>query len=292
MKSNFEKKYGKYAIKNLTVYLIAFYVIGYIMELVNPEMCSYFSLDPYMILHGQVWRIVTWLLMPPESLSVFTIIMLLLYYNLGTTLEKTWGTYRYNVYLFSGFLFTIVGAFVIYGVYAILYPTSTMLTGSYISALVNTYYINLTIFLVFAVTYPDMELLLYFVLPVKMKWFGILYVAFIAYDIYRAFAYYPTAVAIIQTLIILVSLLNFLIFWLSGKFKVGYVHGGAKRKKEFKKQVKTASKERFYADGAKHKCVVCGRTDETNPELTFRYCSKCYGGKEYCQDHLFTHEHR
>lgn len=291
MKSSFEKKYGKYAIKNLTIYLIGFYVLGYLMNIINPVMCSYFTLDPYMILHGQIWRLVTWLLMPPEGLGIFTIIMLVLYYNLGTNLENTWGTYRYNLYLFSGFLFTVIGAFIIYFIYVIMFPGSGMNIGAFIGMFVSTYYINMTIFLAFAITYPDMELLLYFVLPVKIKWFGFLYAGFIAYDIYIAFSSLPLLIAIIHAVIVFMSLLNFFIFWITGRFKRSYYHGGTKRKKEFKKQVKTASKERFYADGVKHRCVICGRTDETNPELTFRYCSKCSGNKEYCQDHLFTHEH-
>ena len=121
MISNFERKYGKYAIKNITLYLIAGYVIGYMLSLINPTLYGLLTFNPYMILHGQIWRIVTWVLTMPEELSIFTIIMLILYYQLGQTLERTWGTYRYNVYLISGLIFTVVGAIVLYVVLTFVY---------------------------------------------------------------------------------------------------------------------------------------------------------------------------
>lgn len=98
--SKFEKKFSRYAIPNLSLYLIIAYIIGYAIQILSPEMYQLLMFDPYMIFHGQVWRIITWILMPPETLGVFTIIMLILYYQLGRGLEHTWGTYRYNVYMF------------------------------------------------------------------------------------------------------------------------------------------------------------------------------------------------
>ena len=97
-----ERKFGKYAISNLSLYLILCYGCGYILELINASFLDYLTLNPYMILHGQIWRIVTWILVPPDSLGLFTIIMLYFYYSLGTSLERTWGTFYYNVYMIGG----------------------------------------------------------------------------------------------------------------------------------------------------------------------------------------------
>ena len=117
--SKFEKKFGKYAIPNLTLILIMCYVAGYVIEMMgrasNTYLLGFLTLDPYRILHGQIWRLVTWVIVPPDSLDIFTIIMLFFYYSLGSTLERTWGTYRYNVYIFSGMLFTIIGSFLCMG---------------------------------------------------------------------------------------------------------------------------------------------------------------------------------
>ena len=118
--SKFERKFGRYAIKNLSLVLIGCYVIGYVIQLLSPQLEAMLTLNPYAILHGQIWRLVTWILIPPSSLDLFTIIMLLFYYSIGTSLEMTWGTYRYNVYLFSGMLFTIIGSFLAMGLYYLL----------------------------------------------------------------------------------------------------------------------------------------------------------------------------
>ena len=109
-----ERKFGRYAIRNLTTYIIGIYVISYILVLIASGAMSWLTLEPALILRGQVWRLVTWVLMPPETLSIFTIIMLFLYYSLGNTLERTWGAFRFNVYIFTGIIATVIGAFVLY----------------------------------------------------------------------------------------------------------------------------------------------------------------------------------
>ena len=307
--SKFEKKFSKYAIPNLSLYLIIAYVIGYVIELAAPEMYYFLQFNPYMIFHGQIWRLITWILVPPESLGIFVIIMLFLYYSLGRGLEQTWGTYRYNVYMFSGFLFTVVGAMILYVVLLILYNAnllpsyilSEMLAygtispgdffGQIIGWCVSTYYINMSIFLAYAFTYPDEQLLLYFIIPVRIKWFGYLYVIYLIYDIYNAFRSGSVIIGIITAVLIFVSLLNFLIYIIFGKNKARFNPKQMKRRKQYRQSMKHAQKH-TYENGARHKCAVCGRTELDDPNLTFRYCSKCSGNKEYCQEHLFTHEHK
>ena len=185
--SNFEKRFGKYAIRNLSLVLILCYAFGYLIRLVNPAFVDFLTLNPYLILRGQIWRLVTWILVPPQSLDIFTLIMLYFYYSIGTTLERTWGTYRYNLYIFSGMLFTIAGSFVsmalcylMFGdlfAAGVLAPAQTFAAGG---TFFSTYYINMSIFLAFAATFPDVQVLLMFVIPVKMKIMGILYAVLLA----------------------------------------------------------------------------------------------------------------
>ena len=112
-----ERKFGRYAIHNLSTYIIGAYVIGYFLYFLAPGVLyNYLSLEPYYILRGQIWRLITWVLIPPESPGIFTIIMLMLYYSLGNSLEQTWGAFRYNAYIFSGIISTIIGAFILYAV--------------------------------------------------------------------------------------------------------------------------------------------------------------------------------
>ena len=144
-----ERKFGRYAIPELTKYIILCYVIGYALEvfqnMTGVGIMGYLALSPYHILHGQIWRLVSWVLIPPSGLDIFTIIMLLFYYSLGTALERTWGEFRYNVYIFSGILFTVIGAFLLYFI-------GGLQISLYGASIISTYYINLSIFLAFAAT--------------------------------------------------------------------------------------------------------------------------------------------
>lgn len=281
--SNFEKKFGKYAIKNLSMVLIICYVLGYLIEMMMPWLLGYLTLNPYAILHGQVWRLVTWVLIPPPTSNLlFTLIMLYFYYSLGTTLERTWGTYRYNLYLFSGMLFTIIGSFLLMG-YCYLFPTADMVQYgprvlfSIVAPLFSTYYVNMSIFLAFAATFPETQVLLMFIIPIRVKVLGIIYgilllVEFIQGNIYSRF-------------VMAASLLNFIVFWATSRSHIHMSPKQVKRRQEFKREVKRNT------GATKHKCAVCGRTEADSPDLEFRYCSKCEGNYEYCQDHLFTHQH-
>ena len=111
-----ERKFGNWAIPNLIVWLIGAYTIGFVLYRVNPSIIGLLMLSPYHILHGQIWRLITWVFMPTDTNLVYLLIMALFYYQLGTTLERTWGTFRFNVYIFGGMLFTVIGAFLLYGI--------------------------------------------------------------------------------------------------------------------------------------------------------------------------------
>ena len=286
--SRFEKKFGKYAIKNISVMLLLCYAVGYIIEAVNIGFLQYLTLNPYAILHGEVWRLVTWILNPPSSLGgsmgiFFVCIMLLFYYNIGTTLERTWGTYRYNVYLFSGMLFTVVGSFVWMLIqYASagwdMDPAYASVIFNMSSLFFSTYYINMSIFLAFAATFPEVQVLLMFLIPVKVKWMGVLYGVMLLYD----FIWEATAVGRVA---IVSSLLNFVIFFLTSRSHIHMSPKQIKRRVEFKQDIKRNTR------GTRHKCAICGQTEEDDPSLEFRFCSKCSGNHEYCQNHLFTHTH-
>lgn len=275
-----ERKIGKYAIPNLMIYLIAAYCIGFVIYTVNPNFMLMLTLSPYHILHGQVWRLITWILMPTDTRVFSLLIMALLYYQLGSTLERSWGTFRFNVYIFGGMLFTVIGAFILYGIYAAA-GTGSLETISLISSLTfTTNYINLTIFLAFAVMYPEMQILLFFIIPVKMKWMAVVYAVLIAINL--ILTSWGGRIAIIM------SILNFLIFFLSTRNYRRVSPKEIHRKQVFKAQMREPRRGSMVT---KHKCAVCGRTELDDPNLEFRFCSKCDGNYEYCQDHLFTHQH-
>ena len=272
-----ERKLGRYAIPNLTVYLLAGYVVGFAIMNFMPSLLNWITLEPGLILRGQLWRIISWVLIPPSSSLISLIFLVLLYYSLGSALERTWGTFRYNVYIFSGILFTVAAAFLLYGALYLIYGVEFSLSSV---GMISTNYITMSIFLAFAAIYPDMEVLLYFILPIKMKWMALVYAAMAVY--YFIQGGLATRVAIAA------SLLNFVIFFLSSRNTRRFGPREQARKAKFRKQSRP---HMTYAGGARHRCAVCGRTELDDPNLEFRFCSKCRGNYEYCQDHLFTHEH-
>ena len=292
--SPFERKFGKYAIRNLSFVLVMCYAVGYVLQLADRSglLLSYLTLNPYAILHGQVWRLVTWILIPPSNGGLFlTLIMLYFYCSIGTSLERTWGTYRYNVYLFQGMLFTIAGSFLLMGYCYLFKPTIflTSLTGTVltintpveyftvISMMFSTYYINMSIFLAYAATFPDAQVLLMFIIPIRVKWLGIIYAVmlvfqFLGTDVFGKFA-------------IGASLLNFVVFFLTSRNMMHLNPKQIHRRQEFKRDV------RKNTGITKHKCAICGRTEVDSPQMQFRFCSKCEGNYEYCEEHLYTHTH-
>ena len=267
-----ERKFGRFAIQGLMKYIILFYVAGYLIEFLAPQAYSFLTLEPYLIFHyGQVWRLVSWVLIPPPTGNFFfAIIMIILYYQLGTALERTWGAFKFNVYIFGGMIFTVLGALLLYVIYGVNTPIS--MGGSF-----STYYINMTIFLAFAMCYPDMRIMLYFIIPIKMKWMAGIYAALIIYEM--IISSWGGRVAIIA------SVLNFLIFFFTTRNYRSVSPKEIHRKRTYHRQVQKPK------GVTRHKCAICGRTELDDPNLEFRFCSKCNGNYEYCQDHLFTHEH-
>ena len=297
MLNKLERKFGRYAIPNLMLYLIGGYVLGYLLmigsNITSVNFIRYMTLEPYYIIHHfQFWRIFTWVMIPGSAGGIFFfVIMLILYYQLGSALERQWGVFRFNVYIFGGMLTTLVGAFILYAVFSLMNGSPVWGIGNYFSM----QYINLTIFLAFAVCFPDMQIYLYFILPIKMKWMAVVYGVLIVIQLIGTD--WSGRVAI------LCSLLNFLVFYLSTRNYRSVNPKEIHRRQEFKRKMQqgspyghpyanTPDSRAGHAAGiARHKCAVCGRTDLTNPELEFRFCSKCNGNYEYCQDHLFNHQH-
>ena len=284
--SKLERKFGRYAVPNLMTYIIILYGAGFVLNMINPSFYDmYLCLDAQAILHGQIWRIITFIIDPPSDSIIWIIFALYLYYFIGKQLEMIWGAFRFNLYFFAGVLFHVIAAILVY-----------LITG--VSLPLGTHYLNMSLFLVFAALFPDLQFLLYMVIPIKAKWLALLDGLYFLWAVIQAFlpayggnplfgTYYKA-----NALAAVVSILNFLIFFLGSRNVKPYTPKQMKRKHEFKKNVKEAQRSvNVYAGGAKHRCAVCGRTELDNPDLEFRYCSKCNGNYEYCQDHLFTHTH-
>lgn len=274
-----EKKYGRYAIKNLIIYLLAAYALGYVLLLTAPTVYGYLELNPELVMKGQVWRLITWVCTVPESFSFFILFMFMFQYFIGSSLERYWGSFRYNCYIFSGIFFMTISTMIVYWI-----------TG--ISMSPSTYYINMASFLAFAVCFPDVQVYFMMIIPLKIKWLAIIDVIYMAYE-FIAVGQYSVYGAAGQKLVwatrvsIIVSVLNFILFYFGTRNMKRFAPKEMHRKYTYKKSVKAASP----AGGTKHKCAICGRTEKDGDNLVFRYCSKCNGNYEFCQEHLYTHKH-
>lgn len=273
-----EQKWGRYAVYNLHKYVIFAYFIGFVLSYLAPGVVSYLQFSLPAILQGQIWRLVTWVFCTNGG-GIFTLLFLLCLIPMGQNLERFLGTFRMNVYLIGGMLLNVVGGILVSAVFLAL--------GISLPIYLSNYYILLSIFMALAICMPDATVNLYFILPIKMKWMLVVYLLELLYEIY---VYYSVGgiitVAILGSQVIFALLNLFLFFHFS---KIRPTRKQKKVQREFHAQM--ASAPRPGSGITRHKCVICGRTEVSNPELSFRYCSKCTGNKEYCQDHLFTHTH-
>ena len=312
--SKMERKFGKYAIRNLPLIMILLEAVGYTLGVVAPNVLNYLCFNPIAICSGQVWRLITWVLVPPSSLSIFTVITLFFYYWIARTLASTWGDFYFNIYVLGGIVITDIGMMIAYPILNSMTTASSAMSIMLMPMYVNLYYIQTSILLAFAFTYPNAQVLLYFFIPIKMSWLGIFEGIMLAYDFIRVNMLTPR-------LVILLAILNLVLYFLMTKdlrrfhpkefarranyrkatgqggsfFDRFNAAGGGKnqgtRSAGSGQNPGLRSYTKIYPNGARHKCTICGRTELDGDRLEFRFCSKCEGDHEYCQDHLFTHQH-
>lgn len=309
-----EKKFGKYAINNLSAYIVGSWAVGILLWLFAPKVYELLIFDVAYIFAGhQYWRIFTWIFTMPGQVGVFSILMLFVYYSIGNNIENRVGTYLYNLFIFGSYFFVTVGMLadgaiwyaqspsyfndMFAGIDIMGYGQDTLEYMSYYLPTIGagpTYFISISVFLGFALIYSDSMMLFFFVFPVKTKWLAYADLAVLAYFFIRFGEYTPLLRGIILGVVI-----NFYLFYLISKNyssrRLRNWQKGTdtlKKQKEFKKKMQQAQMEYNPPKGiTRHKCAICGRTEEDDENLEFRFCSRCNGNYEYCNEHLFTHEH-
>ena len=238
------------------------------------------------VLHGELWRLVTFVFVSGYSSRgdvLWLALFLYLYYFIGSTLEREWGSAKFTLYYLSGMALTVLSAIIV----------SAVSGGAGDNYYVyGASYINLSMFFAFAMLFPDTQLLLFFLFPVKMKWLAWFDAAFFAWSILRSLL----ALDFLGALLPLMAILNFFVFlWPDISDWLWRQRRSARRRTSHQTiQFKTAARhqeQKAQEQGYHHKCCVCGRTDTDYPDLEFRYCSRCAGYHCFCQDHIFNHVH-
>lgn len=256
--------------------LIAYFVI---MADRSGAFLSAICFNRTAILHGQVWRLFTFVLVPQSS-GILLFLLLFAYYGIGRMVEQAWGTLKFNLFYLCGILLTDIAALIFGGA-------------------ASAYYLNLSLFLALATLFPDNQILLFYIIPLRMKYLAWAYLLVILVEIVQG------------QFFSLFALLNYFLFfgwdfvnvlpgngqWLRD-LRRKHAHPNpnwadryqttstAKTKKSTQRTAKVVD-----APAYRHKCAVCGRTDVSNPELEFRYCSKCRGYYCYCEEHINNHAH-
>ena len=255
-----QRKYGKFAIPNLMKHIVILtaivYFFAYLVEI--PNLIGYLTLHPWAVRQGQIWRLITYIAIPPSRSPIFIIFVLYFYYMVGTGLEQAWGSFKFNIYYFIGMLATTIAAFV---------------SGMPATAT----YLNLSLFLAFAKIYPDYQIRLFLILPIKVKYLAIFNWIIIALTI----IFSPQG-----RISAIMAVVNYFIFF------------GKKIIQDLKRKKKVYSNRKNFKSGFNnsdrgpiHQCTVCGITEEDDADMQFRYCSQCEGAHEYCMDHLDDHQH-
>jgi hypothetical protein len=260
-----ERVFGRFALHNISLYLVAGQVAVFLCGLLRSLSIGPLLLVPVLVVHGQWWRVLTFLLVPPAAGGpglfgfVFIAFFWWLFYLMGSALEDYWGAFRFNLFLLIGWALTVGAAFV-----TPLEPATNLFVAG-------------SVFLAFAYLNPDFELVLFFILPVKIKWLALL--SWVGCAVMFVLGPWGTRCQVAA------AVGNFLLFFGRDIFLSARLH-----RRRMAGAAKTFARSREEPE-ARHCCRICGKTDLTHPQLDFRYCSKCAGEQCYCSEHIFNHEH-
>jgi hypothetical protein len=247
-----ERRLEPLAIPHMTIGIVIVQVIAFAGSYSNPDLIASMMLEPKLVMAGEWWRLFTFVAIPPTSNPLFALFAWYLFWLFGSALEQEWGLFRYDLFLLIGYALTVAASF-----------------GFGIPA--DNHYLGLTVFLAFAMLYPNFELLLFFILPVKVKWLallsgGLLLFAFVGGE-------WP------DRFMILASMSNFLLFFAGDIYR--YIRGSGRR------IAKKVAEPMVDLDKPFHRCVVCQRTERDDPQLDFRYAHDETGNVAcYCEEHL------
>ena len=272
-------------IPNLMMYIGIANVAVYLLSVIDPSNVVYYALrfSPSAILHGQVWRLVTYLLTYMVDISsgsvvgpLLGLVSLFCYYQFGRILESCWGSFRFNMYYLTGLVLTDIAALAL-------------------GAGVSSSALNLSLFLAVATIEPDAKVLIMFIIPIRFRYLAWFYLAFEALDVVLSLL--SGGFLSFWWILPLMPLANYFLFFgreIQNLFPQSrrYRQSSPKQSRarpnpNWASSYQSRSGERPY----RHKCTVCGRTDTEYPNLEFRYCSKCKGYYCYCIDHINNHTH-
>ncbi len=294
-----EKKIGRFAIRNLPIKIAVVMAIAYILWAFVPSFAYKLVFSPYAIMEQhQFWRLFTWVFSPPGDLDFVGILMIFILVLFGQQIEQAMGTFMFNLYILGAWFWNTV---IMLGISIYFYASGSIL-GMMDVGILAMYFFDYGLFLAFALMYSDARVLFMFFIPIRAVWIAIIDMGLMAFEFMRT--------STLNRGSIIAYLVNFFIFYLIMGRGVGMRSSNSKaaakrRKRDYDRRVENLSRQvngeadrrhkaqqmGYPSNITKHKCAICGRTERDGDDLEFRFCSKCNGNYEYCNEHLFTHEH-
>ena len=273
----FAMSHPRFGIPGLIRYIVIGTAAVYLLiQFSSYSAVAFLGFNWGLVLKGELWRLVTFLFLP-ETLNPISLILSLYFtYFIGTLLEREWGTAKFSLYYLSGVVLTLLTGII-----------SHYAWGP--STIYGAFYVNMAMFLALASLYPDMRVLLYGIIPLKVKWLAYVDAALFAYDI----AFSLVTRNWLQAILPIIALLNYFLFFGDDLLGLFRRKGQQVRYRTSAQTInfKKAQKEVQQRKGYLHKCAVCGITDADDPNMEFRYCSKCNGYYCYCSKHINNHTH-
>jgi hypothetical protein len=252
-----ERRIGRYAIPNLILYVVGGMAIIWALSFSRPEGVERLMLDMHAVRRGEVWRLFTFLFIPPRAQPIWVLVNLYFTWWVGSSLEQHWGAFKFNVYYFIGAIGTIVAAL-------IAGPTSNM-------------WLDSSLFLAFATTFPDVTILLFFILPIRVKWLGMIAAVGIAFAF--GLGGWGTRASIIAALV------NYVLFF-----------GGHWRQVLLQRRIgvrQKARREQLRPNTplfGQRVCAICGAREADGADIRVCSCERC--GREpraLCLEHARNH---
>jgi len=261
------RRIGRYAIPKLGLIIVLFQAVAYVADMDegpgHQPLSNLLSLDLDQVRAGEVWRLLTFVFIPPQVNPLFLLCGLYFFWMMSSALEAQWGAFRFNVYLAVSWAMTLATTTIM----ALFDPTLIHANPQ------NSWMLG-SVFLAFAWLWPNFTILLFFIIPVKIK-----YLALVTWLFYILTLCVGT---MLDRGLVVAAIANFLLFFGSDIVR---------RMRSGHRQMVVKVSEVRDAQVSFHRCTVCGVTEKSDPAARYRTCAQCRPAREYCMVHLKEHSH-
>jgi membrane associated rhomboid family serine protease len=258
-----ERKLGRFAIERLPTFIVGGMAMVFVLSQTKPELIDHLTLDPARVLQ-EPWRLVTYLFIPTSTSLIWILFSLYWTWLIGTNLEHEWGAFKLNVYYLLGALGTTAAAWIIGGAQ-------------------GNFWLNTSLFFAFATIFPNYEIYIFFIIPIRVKWLALLFMALVGYFFFVGSLGVKVAIA--------VALGNYLLFFAGHLLSLARGRQIQLRQAARRSQFRAVKNEAFVKPSAEggRACAICGARQDDGADIRVCSCDKCGGPRQLCLEHARNH---